>query len=803
MIELKKINKIYDNNVHALKDVYLKFDKVGLNFIVGKSGSGKSTLLNLIGCLDNFEVGKYYFLNKDITDYSLEELDKIRNYYFGFVFQDFLLVENMNVLENIEFSLNLQHDKNYEKVYEIMKELDIYELKNRKITELSGGQRQRVAIARALVKNPSVILADEPTGNLDDASKKGIYELLKKLSKKYLVIIVSHDLIAAEKYADRIIKIDNGRIIDDKINYVTVFNVKDNLNDTLLASNLNKYDLLNLIENGNDFCSLSIEKKKEQKQESKDIEVPKVGRRDTLPNRVVFKYLRKSISSNKLKYIFSSIFYSLTFFLLIAFVSLVNFKSDIVIGNYIDKYNLNAFVLHKSIDDYTDSFGKEQPTKYIYNGYLLKEELLEEFSDIHDVCETKIKINEENSDINCHFVDDNVYELKENEVIITDYVSSIYDVNENDTIELYNMVLTIKDIVKTDYDTYDLNSKLKDDNHQVYATHKKKYEYNLCYVSKNLKDKIIDADSRISLSASNFYYGNRNDSYYKSNLIYNSIKNIGNANFLYGGFPQNDNEIVITARYANSVIYSNTIDSLINKVYSYKDLNLSSYNGYYSDTINLYKYFDNGVKIVGIVENDDTDVYVDSEIYNKIIEDYKDSLFADYFVVSGFKTKNISKLTSESIYFDEINIELIYNCAYMLAIICNYLPAILAIFVIISLFMILNHVITQIDKSKKQIGIMKALGVRNKDIIKLFIWEIMFIAIVAILAALFIYFITLKIVNLKVVSDVCEMSFDLFYFDYTSAIIVSSAILFVFLLTSIVPIKKLSNKKPMIIIREE
>ncbi len=802
MIELKKINKIYDNNVHALKDVYLKFDEVGLNFIVGKSGSGKSTLLNVIGCLDNFEVGKYYFLNKDITDYSLEELDKIRNYYFGFVFQDFLLVENMNVLENIEFSLNLQHDKNYDKVYEIMKELDIYELKNREITELSGGQRQRVAIARALVKNPSVILADEPTGNLDDASKKGIYELLKKLSKKYLVIIVSHDLIAAEKYADRIIKIDNGRIIDDKINYVTVYSVKDNLNDVLLASNLNKYDLLNLIENGNDFCSLSIEKKKEQKQESKDIEVPKVGRRDRLPNRVIFKYLRKSISSSRLKYIFSSIFYSLTFFLLITFVYLANFKVDVVINNYIDKYNLDTFCLYKNVD-YTDSF-YDTHQKSILNGYVLKEELLEEFNDIYDVRETKVKIDDKKSDINCYFVDNSVYDLKENEVILTDYISSTYGVKENDAIELYSTTFTIKDIIKTDYSSYDLNSKLESDDHRSYAYNKKKYEYNLCYISSKLKDKVIDADFGIRLSASDFQDSDSDYWYYKSSLIYNSIEKIDSTKLLYGGMPQNNNEIVVSSNYANSVyIYSGNIDSLIGKTYSYKDLSLSSYNGYYSDVINLYKYFNNGVKIVGIVENNDSDIYVNNEIYNKIIEDYKDSLFADYFVVSDFKTKNVSKLLSEDIYFDEVNISFIYSSSTGLNQMSIYFVVLLIILIIISLFMILNHVITQIDKSKKQIGIMKALGVRNKDIIKLFICEIIFIAMITILAAIAIYAATFNFANTKIIEITFEMPFDMFYFDYISVIIVSLVILFAFMLTSIIPVKKLSNKKPMIIIREE
>ena len=801
MIELKKINKIYDNNVQALTDVDLKFDKVGLNFIIGKSGSGKSTLLNIIGCLDTFEAGNYYFLDRDISNYKLEELDKLRNYYFGFVFQDFLLAENMNVLENIEFSLELQNERNHDKIYEIMKELDIYDLKDREITEISGGQRQRVAIARALVKNPSVILADEPTGNLDGVSKKSIYDLLKKLSKNYLVIVVSHDLIAAEKYADRIIKIDQSRIVEDKINFITKYNVKDNTNNILLASNINKFDLLNLLEMDNDLSSLSIEKKLEEKKNLKNIEVKEIDRIDKLPNKVIFRYLKKSISSNKLKYTFSCIFYSLTFFLLLIFAFIANYKSDIVISNYIDKYDMDTFSLYKSIT-YTDKFDNMK-FKDIYNGYLLKEELLKEFSDIHDVCEAEIKKNEKYGITNCHFVDNNIYELGENDIIITDYIASVYNVGKNDTLELYDMIFVVKDIIKTDFDTYDLDLKLKNDDQQNYATYKKKYNYDLCYVSKNLKDKLVYSDEGMYLSASNFYYSNKNDMYYNTGLIYNSTEKIDSSKLLYGRIPKANNEVVVSSAYANYVISSGDIDVLIDKVYSYKDLSLGNYNGYYSDIINLYKYFNNGVKVVGIVDNDDVDVFVAKDIYNKILTDYKDSLFADYFIVSGFKTKDVKGLSSENISFDEPNIEFIYDSAEVIVGVSNYLIAILVIFVIIALFMILNHVFTQIDKSKKQIGIMKSLGVRNKDITKLFIWEIIFMGVITIFIALVIYGITLGIVNVKVINNIVESPFSMIYFDLVSVTIVSASILFIFILTSVVPIIRLSNKRPMIIIREE
>ena len=147
----------------------------------------------------------------------------IRNNYFGFVFQEFYLDKNLNVKDNILLPLEKSTTKD-EKLLELAEDLGVSDLLDRKINELSGGQKQRIQILRSLMKNPKVILADEPTGNLDDNTKEEIYKLFQKLSKDHLVIIVSHDLAAANVYANRIIKIKNGSIIDDqiqpRINYI-------------------------------------------------------------------------------------------------------------------------------------------------------------------------------------------------------------------------------------------------------------------------------------------------------------------------------------------------------------------------------------------------------------------------------------------------------------------------------------------------------------------------------------------------------------------------------------------------------
>ena len=220
MIEFKNVSKIYKTKkgveTKALNNINLKIGIKGMVFIVGKSGSGKSTMLNLLGGLDNITSGELLINNQNISKFKNKQYDAYRNTYIGFIFQEFNILEEYNVYENINLALRLQNKKQTkEEIDNLLKKLGIENLGTRKINELSGGQKQRVAIARALIKNPKIILADEPTGNLDQTSSKQIFDLLKEISKEKLVIIVSHDMESAKKYADRIIEISDGNIIND------------------------------------------------------------------------------------------------------------------------------------------------------------------------------------------------------------------------------------------------------------------------------------------------------------------------------------------------------------------------------------------------------------------------------------------------------------------------------------------------------------------------------------------------------------------------------------------------------------
>ena len=225
MLRLEKITKEYitgDSKVEALKGISLQFRKSEFVSILGQSGCGKTTLLNIIGGLDKYTTGDLVINGKSTKEFKDRDWDAYRNHSVGFVFQSYNLIPHQNILSNVELALTLSGVSKKErrkKAVEALKQVGLGDQLNKKPNQLSGGQMQRVAIARALVNDPEIILADEPTGALDTKTSVQIMEILKKISKDRLIIMVTHNPDLAEKYSSRIIKILDGKITDDSNPY--------------------------------------------------------------------------------------------------------------------------------------------------------------------------------------------------------------------------------------------------------------------------------------------------------------------------------------------------------------------------------------------------------------------------------------------------------------------------------------------------------------------------------------------------------------------------------------------------------
>lgn len=287
MIIVKNLTKVYKSKKAkicvALNNVSFSLPSKGLVFVVGKSGSGKSTMLNLLGGLDSLTSGEINVFGNQLNEYSESELYSFRSNIVGFVFQDFHLLDDLTVADNVRLSLKLMAEDDDERVEKALESVELLEYKDRYPRELSGGQQQRVAIARALVKNPDVIFADEPTGNLDSNTTEQIIKLIKEISKEKLVVVVSHNLFDAYEYADRIIELSEGRIINDLVineKYENAVEVKDNKviipmlkrfkQDELdsLLSICKRDEILKIEQSNNKF------KQKEQKEEPLQTKVP-------------------------------------------------------------------------------------------------------------------------------------------------------------------------------------------------------------------------------------------------------------------------------------------------------------------------------------------------------------------------------------------------------------------------------------------------------------------------------------------------------------------------------------------------
>lgn len=223
MIELKHINKYYRNDeevLHVLKDINVKADAGEMIAIMGPSGSGKSTLINLLGFIDTKFEGQYLFEEENLVATTDDRLSKIRNQMVGFVFQNFSLIENYTVYENVELPL-LYNGYNFhqtkEKVMAVLEKVGIADKAEKHPRQLSGGQQQRVAIARALINQPKFIIADEPTGALDTHTSNEIMELFKELNRRdqVTIFLVTHDPEVVP-YCTRLVRIRDGAITEDR-----------------------------------------------------------------------------------------------------------------------------------------------------------------------------------------------------------------------------------------------------------------------------------------------------------------------------------------------------------------------------------------------------------------------------------------------------------------------------------------------------------------------------------------------------------------------------------------------------------
>lgn len=819
MIEFQNVNKIYKSknsiDTLALNNVSLKFENKGMVFIVGKSGSGKSTLLNMLGGLDSVTSGKIFVDGKVLNDFSDKDLDSYRNSYVGFIFQDFNILEQYNVYENIDLSLRLQNkNNNKEEVREILNKLDLKGLENRRINELSGGQKQRVAIGRALIKQPKLILADEPTGNLDQKSGKQVFDYLKNISKDYLVLVVSHNMEAAEEYADRIIEIEDGEVIKDNnvcngdlnnelsliqpklpFSYAFKMAISSFKNKPLklfmtvlltlislvffgVSMTLQLFNKDNLIINtmdDNENYVYSLEKThfshlgdSTLNLEDEDIEYFK----DVIPTDLNIVY---SIYNNGLPISFmfgkrednlSNYSYYLND---VSYVSVVDVKDDRIYGKIIGKNisHNDEVIVHKYLADYIIKYGilsgKEffNPTSYedivnsdkYFNLGNSKVKIVGIVDD-DDSLYVEARRNEAFDDANDliqYFIKN--YSSKGNYIYTKDFVSNlVYEDNKEEAFLNSTYILGVGM-------TFD-NLKLSDN------------EIDVMIEGKSVKRKLNKGEIVLSynsfsngLSFKNSFY-----EYFENNKdrTYNDVMNEFSKKYFEDNFL--NKEIILYDKYEKTEEKLKIV-GLTNMKNSFISVNyLDNFTPKTKDINSILVYEDNKSNL--------------KNVFSKIM--FKRQFKAD----EKFGTFYTYTVDHESDLFGVMMFY--YETEWFIVAIC-------LIFMIFALLLFSNFVGISISDSKKEIGILKALGAKNFDILKIYGIQTVIIAIISSIFGVIMWIVTCKVLNYVLFEDL-YFKLNGIMLNPFIAIIIFVFMIAISLLITVASINKIVKIRPVDII---
>jgi len=850
MIELKNVSKTYKSRkgqeVHALKNVSLKFDNNGMTFILGKSGSGKSTLLNILGGLDQYDSGDMIILGKSSKNFSNSDFDFYRNTYVGFVFQEFNLLSDYNVCDNIKLTLQLgQKEINDNKINQLLEKLEILELKNREISELSGGQKQRISTARALIKNPRIILADEPTGNLDSKTSKQVLNLLKEISKEKLVIVVSHDRESAQNYADRIIEFKDGEVISD---------TKEG----------------------------KIEQKNDLKYKS---EKSKLHIRDSL------KLGFNSLKHKKIKLFFTVLLTSFALLFLSLTDSLYSYKLEkglagLLVDEKIDyvqigKYRIenNDYTRKEELtlqDDDIDFINRE--TKKI--GVPVYKLNLQNYGTVSDV----LHINNSDEDsqyyrplgeleiVEANSKDEVVKEEiigkfseKSDEIVISNYLADIiinngisefteknnslnppkifYPKNYEELISSKKLFyldnlksIKIVGIVKYDLTKY---QELKENSDQINQTFislniKAQNFYNKIFVKKGFVDS-LKLNKSDNLTSNNYY-----------NLIINgkSMNKIGFAlNYAYldheieyfdGSTWKKTNkldkkEMLLNISQIDGFDYNNYVKQLNKNLkeipnedkFEYEKQFLVSYISKFDiigkpAQFNVYEgipqnssnidgsptetYKDITITgIIGLYNEDSVQTILSKDLVGK----YQESpTRLSNLMIKEEAQKGLETLLEKFPYDETFSATTPFSLdilSYISTINLNRKIALNVglIFLAFTIILISNFIFTSISYRKKEIGILRSLGTTNKDIVKVFLWESLMVAIISGIIGSVFSIVVSQFLNSTIMSNSLSTKLVPFIIEirqFSVIFIISLGITFI---STLIPLRKISKMKPI------
>ena len=729
MIKLNNIKKSYyvnNEEINVLKNIYLDLGNSGCVFIIGESGCGKTTLLNIIGLLDNYNEGNYYYNNKDVKKFNNHDINDIINNDISFIFQDCGLIEELSVIDNLKICINRNE------LDTILKKFNLYDIKEKKINTLSGGQKQRVAIARALAKKPKIILADEPTGNLDSQNSTNIMNYLKEISENTLVIIACHNLDLVSLYSDEVFILKDGEI--------------------------QKHIIKSKCQNNN----LIINKKNHHK----------------------FSSLKLSLNlcvNKKMKILIQSIIISIIMVMLTILYSISNHNYNYYLKKILENNNYNIIEYKKQNDSkeiFVDIDDVNELSNNVYPIYKLNEHnKIENFlciNDSNNLSDVKILVSN-NNNINVNII--GKYPKENNEIAISNYIA-----NKIIKKGIYNSENIL--VYPKDYNQI-IGMELKYENNLIKITGIIDYKKNNLY--KNTIYNIIFANDKFikNLKLKELSYLNKNNYYSINNIrIENDIKLLDESITYF----ENDEKSISKLQYNQIIIPSTFFEN--NNLNNKFTLEIFLNNPYLIKKEGVKpNYKIENMEIIGT--SNDNSFYVSNEQFKQFVTPriYIDSVSIitnNYNSIEKIKNDKYTIVTSFSNDLDSF-----YNKVNSIKpIIIIFMIILLIFYYIVSFTMVYNRII----KNLRNIRILKSLGIPNLSIYNLFFNENIIVILLSIPLSIIINNILINFLNsLSFISTNLDIS--IFNIDYISLISIYILSTIMFIMNVYIILRKKLNKK--------
>lgn len=778
MIKIEHITKKFKDKM-ALDDISFDFPDVGFVIIRGHNGSGKSTLMNILGAIDKPDAGSIEIDGQDITKLSAKELSDYREKYVDFIFQDGNTIENMTALENIEIVGST------DRLNAVAKFLDIESLLNKKAKELSGGESQRVGIARALMKNSKILLADEPTSALDAKTREKIFKLLDRLSETRLVIMITHDTNFIEKYADVILTLDEGHLID-----VETANVKK------LENELKPYK--------NSFSP--------------------------------FKFARKNSFVNKKKMLRSSITLILTFFLIIISATLGSLDIDNMHYDTLVLENQNIIEIRSCMRE--DKFNA-------YSGYYTKDNLdyvldrlgpgytyktpksYVDYSREPNMFYSMLNTNNETSDLynivslDMAFKDADEltkvdYGRKPNapdEIVISSYLAESIIKKGVLSTDKYYQPKSIEELITSDR-TFPLSSNIVVKIVGIFDVEMPLGSEELKSIPREyLNDEINEYITMQNVFIYDLYYRGAMDVYTSKDFKTSLDKYIDDYSF-YLQKDETYRPSIEIMREPMTLLTGDTVETLgygevIINSEMMAALGLTQDN--YMDTkvdFTIKKYPNHEetltVTIKGVADGDY--IYMSEETLKSYLADYQE--IYSTILIKEKDTKKLKQITDEFRLKEGLyRLKSPYSDAYITIeksakIASIIFTVITGIFGLLGFFFLLSYIKGSITLHKKDIATLKCLGIKDFDILKIFAIEASTLSVVSYMVTLVLFTITRMIAN-AVLSDKIGFKINILPFDIWLFLIIILIIISISFIISLLSFKKISKTSPKIIFNTE